>query len=112
MEVDAVLNLSELTEAAIAEIFALAPFGCGNSAPVFGIFNAELAGPPVLFKEKLLKLAIRQNGRTIMATSWNLAGRISELQPSALYNFAICIEEETRGYGKWRVVVKEFSLAN
>ena len=112
IEVDAVLNLNELTDTAIAEIFALAPFGCGNTAPVFGILNAELAGPPALFKEKLLKLAIRQNGRTIMATSWNLAGRISELQPGTLYNFAICIEEETRGYGKWRVVVKEFSPAN
>jgi single-stranded-DNA-specific exonuclease len=112
IEVDAVLNLNELTDIAIAEVFALAPFGCGNSAPVFGILNAELAGPPALFKEKLLKLAIRQNGRTIMATSWNLAGRISELQPGAFYNFAICIEEETRGYGKWRVVVKEFSPAN
>jgi single-stranded-DNA-specific exonuclease len=112
VEVDAVLHLSDLSDAAMSEIFALAPFGCGNSAPVFAVLNAELAGPPALFKEKLLKLAIRQNGRTIMATSWNLAGRISELQTGALYNFAICIEEETRGYGKWRVVVKEFSPAS
>jgi single-stranded-DNA-specific exonuclease len=112
IEVDAVLGLNELTDPAIGEIFALAPFGCGNSAPVFGVLNAELAGPPALFKEKLLKLAIRQNGRTIMATSWNLAHRMPELQPGAFYNFAICIEEETRGYGKWRVVVKDFSIAN
>jgi single-stranded-DNA-specific exonuclease len=112
LAVDAVLELSDLTDAAVSEIFTLAPFGCGNGAPVFAVLNAELAGPPALFKEKLVKLAIRQNGRTILATSWNLASRIPELQPGERYNFAICIEEENRGYGKWRAVVKEFSRAN
>jgi single-stranded-DNA-specific exonuclease len=109
IEADAVLNLTDLTDEAIAEIFALAPFGCGNGAPVFAVLNAELAGPPAIFKEKLLKLAIRQNGRTIMASSWNLSPRISELQPGERYNFALCIEEENRGYGQWRAVVKDFS---
>ena len=60
---------------------------------MFAVCNAELAGPPALFKEKLLKLAIRQNGRTIMATSWNLAAEIRSCN-GARYNFAICIEEE------------------
>jgi single-stranded-DNA-specific exonuclease len=109
IQVDAVLGLNELNDSAISEVFALAPFGCGNPGPVFAVQNAELAGPPVLFKEKLLKVAIRQNGRTMMASSWNLAGRISELQPGAGYDFAICFEEETRGYGNWRATLKDFS---
>jgi single-stranded-DNA-specific exonuclease len=112
IQVDAVLGLNELNDSAISEVFALAPFGCGNPGPVFAVQNAELAGPPVLFKEKLLKVAIRQNGRTMMASSWNLAGRISELQPGAGYDFAICFEEETRGYGNWRATLKDFSPAN
>ncbi len=112
IQVDAVLGLNELNDAAISEVFAIAPFGCGNPAPVFAVQNAELAGPPVLFKEKLLKVAIRQNGRTMMASSWNLAGRISELQPGVCYDFAICFEEETRGYGNWRATLKDFSPAN
>ena len=110
--VDAVLDLKELNDAAISEVFGLAPFGCGNPAPVFAVLNAELAGPPVIFKEKLLKLAIRQNGRTLMASSWNLAQRISELQPGERYHFALCFEEENRGYGNWRATLKDFSLAD
>lgn len=107
VEIDALLNFSELTEPAIREVFALAPFGCGNPSPVFAVRNAELAGPPSVFKEKLLKLAIRQDGRTIMATSWNLASRASEFEMGRKYDFAVCLEEETRGYGTWKVTIKE-----
>ena len=112
VEVDAKLSLTELTEPAIDEVFALAPFGCGNGSPVFAVCDAELAGPPALFKDKLLKLAIRQDGRTIMATSWNLAPRACRVPDGSTYNFAVCLEEENRGYGKWRVVVKEATLAS
>ena len=112
VEVDAKLNLAELTETAIDEVFALAPFGCGNGSPVFAVCDAELAGPPALFKDKLLKLAIRQNGRTIMATSWNLAPSRIRVPDGSRYNFAVCLEEENRGYGKWRAVVKEATLAS
>ena len=111
VEVDATLDFAELTEKAIGDVFALGPFGCGNSAPVFAILDAELAGPVSLVKEKLLKLAIRQNGRTIVASSWNLASRAAEFQPGVRYNFAVCLEEETRGYGSWRMVVKEATPA-
>ena len=34
VEVDATLDFAELTEKAIGDVFALGPFGCGNSAPV------------------------------------------------------------------------------
>lgn len=111
VEVDTTLDFAELTESAIRDIFALGPFGCGNATPVFAILDAELAGPASLVKEKLLKLAIRQNGRTIIATSWNLASRVAEFQPGVRYNFAVCLEEETRGYGMWRMVVKEATPA-
>ena len=109
IEVDAVLQLTDLTERAIDEVFALAPFGCSNSAPVFGVMNAELAGPPALHKEKLLRLPLRQNGRMVLASSWNLAPRISEFHSGQRYDFAVCVEEENRGYGKWRLTVKDAS---
>ena len=112
VQVDAMLNFTELTETAIDQVFSLAPFGCGNVSPVFAVRNAELAGPPALFKDKLLKLAIRQDGRTIMATSWNLASRVAEFETGVRYDFAVCLEEENRGYGKWRMVIKEASRAS
>jgi single-stranded-DNA-specific exonuclease len=109
VQVDAVLQLTDLTEPAIAEVFALAPFGCGNPSPVFGVLDAELAGPPSIVKEKLLKLPLRQNGRTVFASSWNLTRRADEFQMGRRYNFAVCLEEENRGYGKWRLAVKDAS---
>jgi single-stranded-DNA-specific exonuclease len=112
VEIDAVLNLPELTDRAISEVFALGPFGCGNGSPVFAVRGAELAGPVSVFKEKMLRLPIRQNGRTILATSWNLTNRASEFQAGSRYDFAVCIEEENRGYGNWRLAVKEASPAN
>jgi single-stranded-DNA-specific exonuclease len=111
VQVDALLNLTDLTERATAEVLALAPFGCGNTSPVFGVLNAELAGPPSVMKEKLLRLPIRQNGRTVIATSWNLTRRVAEFQMGRRYNFAVSVEEENRGYGKWRLVVKDASPA-
>ena len=111
IEVDALLNLPELTDRAISEVFALGPFGCGNSSPVFAVRGAELAGPASIWKEKMLRLPIRQNGRTIMTTSWNLTSRAAEFQTGARYDFAVCLEEENRGFGNWRLTVKEATLA-
>ncbi|HYI97865.1 MAG TPA: single-stranded-DNA-specific exonuclease RecJ [Bryobacteraceae bacterium] len=107
IEVDAVLNLPELTDRAISEVFALGPFGCGNCSPVFAVRGAELAGPASIFKEKMLRLPIRQNGRTVMTTSWNLTNRAAEFQTGVRYDFAVCLEEENRGFGNWRLTVKE-----
>jgi single-stranded-DNA-specific exonuclease len=112
IQVDAVLKLSDLTDRAIDEVFSLSPFGFGNPSPVFAVMDAELAGPPSLVKDKLLKLPLRQDGRTVIASSWNLARRVGEFQMGRRYNFAVCLEEENRGYGKWRVLVKDAALAD
>jgi hypothetical protein len=40
-----------------------------------------------------------------------LAPRISEFQTGQRYDFAVCVEEENRGYGKWRLTVKDASPA-
>jgi hypothetical protein len=47
-----------------------------------------------------------------MATSWNLASRVAEFETGVRYDFAVCLEEENRGYGKWRMVIKEASRAS
>ena len=63
VEIDAVLDLREIQERSIDEIFALAPFGNGHPPPRFAALNVEVAGPPVVMKEKHLRVAVRQNGR-------------------------------------------------
>ncbi len=64
LAVDAGLELSEVDDAAVAEILSLAPFGCGNPAPVFAVVNAELVSAPVVWKDKHLLIRLTQGGRT------------------------------------------------
>jgi len=52
VEIDAVVNLGEITEAAVEDVFALAPFGHGNQPPLFAARAVEVAAAPVVMKEK------------------------------------------------------------
>ena len=55
-------------------MFALAPFGHGNPAPLFAALNVEVAAPPAVWKEKHLKVMVRQNGRTLVLEGLELRG--------------------------------------
>jgi single-stranded-DNA-specific exonuclease len=110
--IDAVLELKEITEAAIDEVFSLAPFGHGNPAPMFASMNVEVAGPPVVWKEKHLRLMLRQNGRSLSLKAWNLAARVGELAQGTRIDAAFQIEEDAysaaRGYPGWAAVLRDF----
>ena len=43
----------------------MAPFGFGNPAPMLAILGAEVAGAPVVMKEKHLRVHLRQGGRSL-----------------------------------------------
>jgi len=115
IEIDAVIELREITERSIADIFALAPFGNGNPAPHFAALNVEVAGPPVLLKEKHLRFTVRQNGRTLTLKAWNCAERAAELTPGARIDIAFQIEEDAysaaRGYPGWCAMMRDFRPA-
>jgi single-stranded-DNA-specific exonuclease len=106
-----VINFPELYDAAVAQVLALAPFGCGNPAPVFAALNAEVAGPPVIWKERHLRLVLRQNGRTLSLKAWDFAGRAGEFAPGACLDVAFRLEEDSfsaaRGYPAWSVVLDD-----
>ncbi len=44
LRIDAILELPEITDAAVDDIFALAPFGHGNPPPLFAALDVEMAG--------------------------------------------------------------------
>jgi single-stranded-DNA-specific exonuclease len=114
IEVDATLDLSELNDRSASQILSLAPFGCGNPAPSFAVLGAQLAGPAAI-GEKLIKVPVRQNGRTLFLKSWNDAERWQTLELGAHIDIAVCIEEDTysasRGYPSWGGVIKDFRPA-
>ncbi len=109
LDIDAVLQLSELTEASIRDLFALAPFGHGNPAPVFAALNVELAGPPVVWKEKHLKLMVRQKNRSVLMKAWNFAARLDEFPASARLDVAFQLDQDA--YTGWSAVLKDVRAA-
>jgi len=116
LEIDARLNLDELNDRAVGEIFSLAPFGLGNPLPVFALLGAEVAGRPVVMKDKHLRFRLRQQGRTLLVKAWNFADRIGELQDGTLVDVALYFEQDTyslrRGYPGWSGVLREVRSPN
>jgi len=116
VEIDAVMELREISERAIEEVFALAPFGHGNPPPMFAALSVELAGPPVVWKEKHLRLIVRQGGRTLSLKAWNFAARAAELPAGGRVDIAFQLEEDAysaaRGYPGWAAVLRDFRAAN
>jgi len=110
--IDATTDFTELTDAAVDEVFALAPFGFGNSAPLFHANDVEVAGPPRMLKEgKHCKVPLRQNNRTLIFNGWNFGDRADLLQPGRHLDVLFQIEEDSyarsHGLGTWSVTLKD-----
>ncbi len=105
LEIDAALELTELTEAAIGELFRLAPFGHGNRAPMLAARNVAISGPPALWKEKHLRVLVRQNRRTLGLKAWNFAARAAEMPAGATVDIAFQLEEDA--YTGWSAVLRD-----
>ncbi|HLY18914.1 MAG TPA: single-stranded-DNA-specific exonuclease RecJ [Bryobacteraceae bacterium] len=114
LEIDAVLDFHEIDERSVAEVLSLAPFGCGNPAPLFAALDLEVAGPPAVLKEKHLRVMLRQNGRTLVLKAWNFAGRAPELPPGARVDVAFTLEDDAyaaaRGLPAWGAVLRDVRI--
>ncbi len=110
LDLDAELGLDELTDAAAAQTLSLAPFGCGNPAPVFAVMQAEVldAAP---WKDRHVKLRLHHRGRKVYLKAWNFAARLDEIEPGSRIDAAISIEEDaysaSRGFPGWCAVLRE-----
>jgi single-stranded-DNA-specific exonuclease len=111
VEIDAVLNLAELTDRSVAGVLSLAPFGCGNPAPLFAALDVEIAGPPAIWAEKHVRVALRHNGRTVVAKAWGFAERLPELAPGSRADVALTVQDDaysaSRGYPGWCLVIRD-----
>jgi len=111
IDIDAVLELREIDDLSVEGILALGPFGHGHELPHFAALNVEVAGPPAIMKEKHLRVAVRQNGRTLVLKAWNLAERAGEFVPGARVDVAFQLEEDaysaSRGYPPWAAMLRD-----
>jgi single-stranded-DNA-specific exonuclease len=115
MDVDAVVELGDLADAAVQEVLALAPFGHGNPPPLVAALDVEVAGQPVVMKEKHLRVTVRQNGRALKLKAWNFAARAGEMPPGARVDITFTLEEDAysaaRGYRAWAAVLRDVRAA-
>lgn len=111
IELDAEAGLDELDEGAVGELLEMAPFGFGNPRPLVEVKGAEVAGEPAVVKEKHLRVALRQRGRTVTAMAWGMAERAGEMRRGAKVDAALHVEADAygkaRGWEGWRVTVKD-----
>ena len=56
VEIDAVIQFTDLSDALWLAIEQLGPFGMDNRSPIFAVRNAKLSSPPQLWKDKHLKV--------------------------------------------------------
>jgi single-stranded-DNA-specific exonuclease len=115
LEVDAAVELGDITEPAVREVLALAPFGHGNPLPLLAALDVEVAAPPVTMKEKHLRVTMRQNGRALVLKAWNFAERAGEMPPGARVDITFTLEEDAysaaRGYPGWAAVLRDVRTA-
>src|SRR5580692_9335210 len=93
LDVEAELNLTEITPALFQMLRLLEPYGAGNHEPVFTARNVRLIAPPKILKDKHIKLKLKANGnaggeelrtekrelRTVFdAIGWNMAERLQQ----------------------------------
>ena len=114
VDIDALLELREITQPAIDELFALAPFGHGNPAPLFAALNVEVAGS-VVWKEKHLRLTVKQGTRSLTLKAWNFAERAPDVAAGRRIDIVFSLEEDAysaaRGYPNWAAILRDFRAA-
>ncbi|HVV47244.1 MAG TPA: hypothetical protein VHC72_18660, partial [Bryobacteraceae bacterium] len=97
VEVDAVMELGEIDDALWHALEQIAPFGMDNRRPLLAARGVELAGPPQIWKENHLRLAVRQGGRTLMMKGWGLSDLAAELRGVKAVDIAFEIERDLLG---------------
>jgi single-stranded-DNA-specific exonuclease len=115
-EIDAVAELSEIDESAVADVLSLAPFGHGNRAPLVAVLGVEVAAPPLVMKEKHLRIPVRQNGRSLTLKAWNFSARAAEFAPGAHLDVAFELEDDpysaARNYAPWSATLRDARPGN
>ncbi len=114
--IDAGIHIEEITDDSIAEVLDLAPFGCGNPAPLFVLRGVEVAAPPEIKSDKHVFARFRSGGRFLRVKAWNFATRTGELVPGARLDLAVEFQQDAysagRGYAPWQAILRDVKPAH
>ncbi|MCC6291374.1 MAG: single-stranded-DNA-specific exonuclease RecJ [Bryobacterales bacterium] len=111
LKVDALASFGELTDASVAHLLKLGPFGQGNAAPVIVTRNASIPFPPTVMKEKHLRFKVSEGGRSLTMKAWNFAERLNEFSMDRVFDLAYVVEDDpfsaARGYEPWSATLRD-----
>ncbi len=96
LAIDAEVPLSSVTPDLLEKLHSLEPFGHGNPEPVFSSHNVNLLQPPMVLKEKHIKLRVKQMledqkpSFNYEAVGWRMAERlqVEALEPGDFLDVA------------------------
>jgi single-stranded-DNA-specific exonuclease len=97
LEIDAGVGLDEMTAECVGWLERLAPFGRGNSEPLFAGEGFVLAEPPVVVGKRHLKLSLSQGRVRLRAVAFNHGARVGELERGQSVDVAF-----HAGFDTWR----------
>lgn len=83
LNIDAAVNMSDISIELIDEIARLEPFGYGNDEPLFGARGLEVIQPRIVGNNHL-KMHLRQNGRRINSIGFDFGGLLNAVGDNAL----------------------------
>ena len=96
LRIDAGVRFRGLNGDFAHQIARLAPFGAGNPRPVFSAAEVEIVDGPRALKDRHLKMALRQDGRTFRAVAWRAIERQAFLhEHRAALDLAFSLEQNT-----------------
>jgi len=111
IDIDAEIDLREINDESVADLFRLAPFGFGNPAPILAARAVEIAAAPEIKKEKHIFARLVSNGRPMRVKGWNFAHRAEEFSPGARVDVVFSIEDDAfsagRGYAPWQAILRD-----
>ena len=107
-EIDAPLDLAEINDRALADIWSLAPFGNSNMPPVFAVHGCEVCAAPRVIKDSHVFFHVRQAGgkRVIQVKAWRSAEMVEFFQKDRRLDLAITLEEDR--YDGWSATLRDF----
>jgi single-stranded-DNA-specific exonuclease len=114
IDIDAEVDLREINDESVADLFRLAPFGFGNPPPVFAARAVEIAGSEIK-KDKHVFARLISNGRQMRVKAWNFAHRADEFAAGARVDVVFSIEDDAfsagRGYAPWQAILRDLRPA-
>jgi len=86
LDLDAELQLEEITPALFQALHLLEPYGVGNPEPVFAAHGVQLTAPPRILKDKHVKLKLRSGAQagTAKQTLFTAPSGLASSDPESL----------------------------